>query len=67
MLQVNLRELLGKHRMTIKDLSEKTHLSEQQLCLIKHGKTKKISFSVLEKLLQTFGCEPNDLFTFFKN
>ena len=61
-LEINLRELLAKKRITVKRLSELTWLSQQQLSAIKHGRTKKISFETIEKFLKAFDCEPNDLF-----
>lgn len=61
-LEINLRELLAKKRITVKKLSELTWLSQQQLWAIKRGKTKKIAFETLEKFLKVFECEPNDLF-----
>ncbi len=61
-LEINLWELLAKKKITVKKLSELTWLSQQQLSTIKHGRTTKISFKTLEKFLEVFECEPNDLF-----
>ena len=65
-IEINLWELLGKNKLTIKALSELTGISRQQLHNIKHWKTNKISFEVIEKLLKGLKCEPNDLFKIIK-
>lgn len=65
-IEINLWELLGKNKMTVKKLSEATWISKQQLYNIKHWKTTKITFDIIIKLLKELHCEPNDLFKIIK-
>jgi DNA-binding Xre family transcriptional regulator len=61
-IEINLWELLGKNKMTARDLSKISWLTPVQISNIKNGKTKKIELQTIAKLLQAFECTPNDLF-----
>ncbi|MDD2907044.1 MAG: helix-turn-helix transcriptional regulator [Candidatus Gracilibacteria bacterium] len=57
-----MQYLLEKNNITLTDLEKSTGLSYQQLWNIKHGKTTKISFDTIGRLIEAFKCTPNDLF-----
>ncbi len=65
-IEINLRELLAKKKLTAKKLSEITWISEQQLWSIKNGKTKRIDFDTIAKFLKAFDCSLEDLFKIIK-
>lgn len=60
-IEINLWELLGKHKMTARELSKLTWISPIQISNIKNGKTKKIELQTIAKFLKAFSCTPNDL------
>ena len=62
MINLNLQTLLIKKWIKLKELSEITGLSQQQLINIKKQRIKKISLSTIEKLCKWLNCQPNDLF-----
>lgn len=53
--------------ITFRKLSTITGMSTQQLSKTNQGKTSKVSFKTIEKLLSELGCSPNDLFIVKKN
>ncbi|EKD29787.1 MAG: hypothetical protein ACD_78C00274G0014 [uncultured bacterium (gcode 4)] len=65
-VEINLWELLGKNKMSARDLSKITGMSNQQISSIKRGMTSRIGLDTIEKLLEAFQCEPNDLFKIIK-
>lgn len=60
-IEIDLWGLMGKHKMTATKLAEVTWLTPVQISHIKNGRTSKIELKTLEKLLEAFNCEPNDL------
>lgn len=65
-LEINLWELMGKNKLTALKLSEITWLTPVQISHIKNGKTTRIGLETIERLLEAFDCEPNDLFKITK-
>lgn len=61
-VEINLSELLRKNKMNSRDLARKSGISYQQISNIKIWKTRRIGLDTIEKLLEAFQCEPNDLF-----
>lgn len=65
-IEIDIWGLLWKHKMTASELAKKTGISEVQISKIKTWKTKKIELTTIEKLLEAFQCEPNDIFKITK-
>jgi len=65
-IEINVWELMGKHKMTARELAKISWLTPVQISHIKNGKTKKIELKTIEKLLEAFNCEPNDLIKVIK-
>ena len=61
-IKLNITELLEKKDKKLRWLEEETWISYQALWSMKNGKTSKISFDTIWKLLKAFKCKPNDLF-----
>ncbi len=60
-IEIDLWGLMGKNKMTATQLAKITWLTPVQISHIKNGKTTKIGINTIEKLLEAFDCEPNDL------
>jgi len=60
-IEIDLWGLMGKHKMTATKLAQVTWLTPVQISHIKNGRTTKIGINTIEKLLEAFDCEPNDL------
>lgn len=55
-------EVMGRKRMSIKDLQRATGISYPAAYSLYHAKTTSISFDVLEKLCIALEVQPGDLF-----
>jgi len=68
-IQVNFDSLLGKkiaaegHKITLKQVSEATGISQNRLIEYRKGKATAIKFDTLVSLCAYFGCTPGDLLT----
>lgn len=65
-VKLNIEDLLIKNNKKIRDIEKMTWISYQALWSMKKGKTTKISFETIGRLLKAFKCKPNDLFTITK-
>lgn len=57
----NLRVMMAKHKMNIKDVHEKTGLSRTTISKLYNETSTTISFETIYALCKLFGCEPGDL------
>lgn len=57
----NLRILMAKEKMTIRDVHNKTGLSEVTISKLYHEKSTTIAFETIMKLCNLFDCELGDL------
>lgn len=64
MITINLRNVLEKKDISIKEIFEKTGISRNTLSLMANGKTTGIQFDTLEKLLGVLDCDIEDLITY---
>ena len=60
-IKCNLSELMGKNKMTIQDVHEKTGLNRNTISNLYHEKVTRIDFDTIEKLCQLFKCGVGDL------
>ena len=60
-IKCNLSELMGKNKMTIQDVREKTGLNRNTISNLYHEKVTRIDFDTIEKLCQLFKCGVGDL------
>lgn len=61
MIKCNLSELMGKHKMTIQDVHEKTGLNRNTISNLYHEKVTRIDFDTIGKLCKLFNCEVGEL------
>jgi putative transcriptional regulator len=57
----NLRILMAKEKLTIRDLHKATGLSEITISKLYHEKSTTIAFETIMKLCNFFNCELGDL------
>lgn len=57
----NLRILMAKHKMNIKDVHERTGLSRTTISKLYNDESTTIAFETIYKLCVLFNCEVQDL------
>lgn len=57
----NLRILMARDKMGIKDVHKATGLSERTISKLYHEKSTTIAFETITKLCKLFNCEVKDL------
>lgn len=57
----NLRVLMAKHKMNIKDVHEATGLSRTTISKLYNEESTTIAFDTIYKLCKLFSCEPGEL------
>ncbi|WP_263707883.1 helix-turn-helix domain-containing protein [Shouchella tritolerans] len=63
----NLRVLMAKHKMNIKDVAEKTGLSRTTISKLYNEQSTTIAFETIYKLCKLFDVDVNDLIYFDEN
>lgn len=61
MIRIKLHELLGKHKLRISDLAERTNIHSNTLYKLYNESGKRVDLEVLEKLCAYFECSLSDL------
>lgn len=57
----NLRILMAKHKLNIKDVHEQTKLSRTTISKLYNEESTTIAFETIYKLCQLFDCDVKDL------
>ncbi|PAE90907.1 helix-turn-helix domain-containing protein [Shouchella clausii] len=63
----NLRVLMAKNKMNIKDVAEKTGLSRTTISKLYNEQSTTIAFETIYKLCKLFDVDVNDLIYFDEN
>lgn len=66
-IKINLDQLLKDRDKTAYWLAKETGLSQQNIGLLKNGKTKSIRFESIVKICTALNCEVGDLFEVIKD
>lgn len=61
MIRIKIAEMLGKHKMTRKQLSELTGIRAGTVGLMYDETIKRLDVEWLDKLCEVFECEINDI------
>lgn len=61
MIRCKLSELMGKHKMNIQQVHEKTKLNRNTISNLYHDKVKRIDYETIDRLCKLFNCEVGDL------
>ena len=56
-IKIKVSDLLGKHKMTQKELSEKTGIRPGTVSALYHETTKRLEIEHLDKLCDVFECQ----------
>ncbi|MBS4539793.1 helix-turn-helix transcriptional regulator [Clostridium sp. D2Q-11] len=54
MIKIKVSELLGKHKMTQKDLAEKADIRPNTVSLLYHEKIQRLDVDMIDKLCKVF-------------
>lgn len=61
MIKIKISEMLGKHKMTRKQLAELTGIRANTIGLMYDETIKRLDVEWLDKLCEVFECEINDI------
>ncbi len=61
-IHCTLSTLMGKHRLSIQDVHEKTGLSRNTISNLYNDKACRIDYDTAAKLCELFDCEMSDLY-----
>lgn len=61
MIKIKLSEILGRHRITQKQLAEIADLRPATISLIYHEKISRLDLHSLDKICKALNCQPGDL------
>jgi len=64
MITCKLPELLGRHRMKIKELSETTGIGYGILLRLYNDDTQEVRYKVINRICETLNCNVEDLFEY---
>jgi putative transcriptional regulator len=61
MIVFKIAELMGKHKLTKKALSEKTGIRPNTVAALWSGEAKRLEIEQIDKLCSALDCQPGDL------
>ena len=61
-IRIKVAELLGKNKMTMKDLSSLTGIRPNTISKLYYEEAKRIEFEQIDQLCKAFHCRIEDLF-----
>ena len=64
MIKIKISELLGKHKMTRKNLADIIGVRPNTIGDLYNEKVKKIDLEILDKICKTFNCTIEDVIEF---
>ncbi|QHJ69221.1 helix-turn-helix domain-containing protein [Planococcus halotolerans] len=62
--EIKVAELLGKNKMSQKELAEKTGIRPATISALFHEKIKRIDIDHIVALCNVFNCQPGDIFVY---
>ena len=64
MIRIKVSDLLGKHKMNQKTLSQITHIRPATVSKMFHEEIKRIDIKHIDSLCKAFDCEISELFEY---
>lgn len=64
MVRIKVAELLGKHKMNRKQLSELTGIRPNTVSMLYDETIKRIDIDIINKLCKAFNCNIEDIFEY---
>ena len=66
-VKMKISDLLGKHKMSMKQLSDLTGIRQNTISNLYYEEAKRIEFAQMERLCQAFSCRIEDLFEYIED
>jgi putative transcriptional regulator len=66
-IKIKVSDLLGKYKMTQKELSDRTGIRPATISALYHETIKRIEIEHIEKLCEVFNCQPGDILSYEGN
>lgn len=63
-VKIKVSDLLGKHKMTQRELADKTGIRPATISALYHETIKRIEIEQIAKLCEVFNCQPGDIFSY---
>jgi putative transcriptional regulator len=63
-IKIKVSDLLGKNKMTQKELSDKTGIRPGTVSALYHETIKRIDIEQMDKLCEVFNCQPGEILSF---
>lgn len=63
-IKIKVSDLLGKHKMTQRELADKTGIRPATISALYHETIKRIEIEQIAKLCEVFNCQPGDIFSY---
>lgn len=67
MIKIKVSEMLGKHKMTRKELAKLTGIREATVGMLYNETIKRIEVEWIDKICEVFECEVSDIIEYFPN
>lgn len=67
MINIKVSELMGRHKLTKKALSDKTGIRPNTISALWHGTAKRLEIDHIDKLCTALSCQPGDLLEHIPN
>ncbi|MBP2642592.1 MAG: putative transcriptional regulator YozG, Cro/CI family [Firmicutes bacterium] len=61
MINIKVAELMGKHKLTKKALSEITGIRPNTISALWHGTIKRLEIEQIDRLCAALNCQPGDI------
>jgi len=65
MIKIKIAEMLGRHKMSRKDLSEATGIRQNTIGLLYNEEIKRIDVEWLDKICKAFDCSLTDIIDYY--
>lgn len=65
MIKIKIAEMLGKHKMSRKDLAEATGIREATVGLLYKEEIKRLDVEWLDKICKVFDCSLTDIIDYY--
>jgi putative transcriptional regulator len=65
MIKIKIAEMLGKHKMSRKDLAEATGIRQNTIGLLYNEEIKRIDVEWLDKICKVFDCSLTDIIDYY--
>jgi len=66
-VKIKVSDMLGKYKMTMKELSDKTGIRPNTISNLYYEEAKRIEFNQIESLCRVFNCKIEDIFEFIED